>query len=307
VPAGFVYDIEQATKYYADLMNVVRVITTATGQVLPFPTSNDTQEAWHILGEGSQIIDQGTNQNYPNQGSIPSTDAGNVQLGHVNLNAWKGSTGLVRVSLELLQDSAFDLQTFLTERFAERLGRGYEAYFTNGTGSSQPTGFFPAIQASGAVPITAAGSNANDSLGGTGVNSIGYTDLVNLVHSVDPTYRKRAKFMFHDNVLAHLQTRLDKFGRPLWVPSTREGEPDTLLGYPYVINQSCSPIGPSAFTVFFGAWDKFIVRKVKDLSILRLDERFADFGEVGFIGFSRVDSNLLDAGTHPINGLQMHS
>ncbi len=309
VPAGFVYDIEQATKYFAQLLDgdTVTTLTTSTGQVMPYPTSNDTAQAWHILGESSQILDQGTNQNYPTPGAIPSTDAGNVALGHVNFQAWKGSTGLIRVSLELLQDSAFPFQAFLTERFAERLGRGYEAYLTNGTGSSQPVGIFPAIAASGAVPVTAAGSNANDNLGGTGANSIGYTDLINLVHSVDPTYRRGAKFMFHDNVLAHLKTRIDKYGRPLWVPAVLAGEPDTLVGYPYIINQSFPVIAPSATTVAFGAWRKFIVRKVKDLSILRLDERFADFGEVGFVGFSRIDSNLVDAGTHPLNLLQMHS
>jgi HK97 family phage major capsid protein len=307
VPAGFVYDIEQATKYFADLFNVVKTIKTDSGQVLPHPTSNDTNEAWHILGESSQILDQGTNQNYPTPGVLPTTDAGNVSLGHVNLNAWKGSTGLIRVSLELLQDSAFDLQEYLTERFAERLGRGYEAYLTNGSGVSQPLGILPAIASSGAVPITAAGSNPNDGLGGTGTNSIGYPDLVNLIHSVDPTYRRGAKFMFHDNTLAHLKTRLDKYGRPLWVPSVRESEPDTVAGYSYVINQSFPVIAASATVAAFGQWSKFVCRKVKELSILRLDERFADFGEVGFVGFSRIDSNLIDAGTHPLNTLQMHS
>src|SRR5258708_3135080 len=268
VPAGFVYDIEQATKYFADLMNVVRVIKTDTGAVLPHPTSNDTQEAWHILGEGSQILDQGTNQNYPTPGQLPSTDAGNVQLGHVNLLAWKGSTGLVRVSLELLQDSAFDLQTFLTERFAERLGRGYEAYFTNGTGSGQPTGIIPAYLASGASPVTAAGSNANDNLGGNGANSIGYTDLINLIHSVDPSYRRGAKFMFHDLTLAHLKTRLDKFGRPLWVPSVIASQPDTICGYPAVSNQGGPTIAASAFTAASGHPTNFEDRTVQDLSIL---------------------------------------
>lgn len=308
VPAGFVYDIETATKYYADLMNVVGVLRTKTGAVMPYPTANDTEQAWHILGESSQITDQGSSQNYPTVGTPPSTDAGNVLLNNVQFNAWKGSTGLIRVSLELLQDSAFELEPFLVERFAERLGRGYEAYLTNGTGSSQPTGFLPAIVNSGAVPVAAAGSRANDGVStNTGVNSIGYPDLVNLIHSVDPTYRRNAKFQFHDLTLAHLKTRLDLFGRPLWVPSVQVGEPDRLCGYAYAINQSMPQIGPSNTVVAFGAWSKFIVRQVKDLQILRLDERFADYGEVAFVGFSRIDSKLVDAGTHPLNTLHMSS
>jgi HK97 family phage major capsid protein len=59
--------------------------------------------------------------------------------------------------------------------------------------------------------------------------------------------------------------------------------------------------------VAFGSWRKFIVRKVKDLQVMRLDERFADFGEVAYVAFSRIDSNLVDSGTHPLNVLVQHS
>jgi HK97 family phage major capsid protein len=226
----------------------------------------------------------------------------------VNFGAWKGSTGLIRVSLEIMQDSAFSLEAFLTEAFAIRMGRGYEAYLTNGSGSSQPKGILPAIANSGATPVVAAGSAVNDGVNtNTGANSIGYNDLVNLIHSVDPTYRMGAKFMLHDQSVRYLKTLLDKFGRPLWVPGVKDGEPDTLCGYPYVINQSMPTIAPSATTVAFGSWRKFIVRKVKDLQVMRLDERFADFGEVAYVAFSRIDSNLVDAGTHPLNVLTQHS
>src|SRR6266704_2654994 len=151
VPAGFVYDVEKATKYFAPILDSVRVLETASGQELPYPTSNDTNQAWHVLGEAAQIQDQGTNANYPVNGGAITADAGNVGLGHVRFGAWKGSTGLIRVSLELLQDSAFNIEAFLQEAFAVRLGRGYEQYLTNGTGSSQPTGILPSIAASGAV------------------------------------------------------------------------------------------------------------------------------------------------------------
>lgn len=310
VPAGFVYDVEKATKYFAPLLDssVIRILETATGAVLPYPNSNDTNNAWTIIGESVQVDDQGQVPNYATQGSAPSGQPGNVGLGHVDFNAYKGTTGLIRVSIELLQDSAFNIESFLTEAFALRLGRGYEYYLTNGSGTNQPLGILPAIAASGATPVVAAGSSANDGdNANTGANSIGYFDLVGLEHSVDPTYRRNAKFMLADNTLAHLKTRLDKFGRPLWTPGVKEGEPDKLLGYSYVINQSFPRIAASASTIAFGDFQKFIARKVRDLQVLRLDERFADFGEVAYVGFSRIDSKLIDAGTHPLNVLQQHS
>jgi len=310
VPAGFVQDIEKATKYFANLLDgsSIRIMETATGNVLPYPTSNDTNEAWTLLSETTQIVDGGTTPNYSTTGVLPSATPGNVLASNVTFGAYKGSTGLVRVSLELMQDSAFSIESFLKEAFAVRLGRGYEYYLTLGSGSNAPFGILPAIAASGATAVVAGGSSANDGIvGNTGVNSIGYQDLVNLIHSVDPTYRRGAKFMFSDLTLAHLKTRIDKFGRPLWVPSVRESEPDTVAGFPYVINQAFPQIAASATTVAFGQWSKFLARKVRDLSIVRLDERFADYGEVAYVGFSRIDSRLIDAGTHPLNVLVQHS
>lgn len=309
VPAGFVYDIEVATKYFAPLLDgtVVKLLETATGQVLPYPTSNDTNQAWTIIGEAAQVSDNGTNANYASTANQPSANPGNVLAGHVNYGAYKGTTGLIRVSIELLQDSAFSIEQFLSNAFAVRLGRGYEWYLTQGTGVNMPTGIIPAIAASGAVPVAALGSASNDGSTATGANSIGWADLVNLEHSVDPTYRRNARYMFHDDTLRFLRTLLDKFGRPLWVPAIKDGDVDTINGYPFCINQAFSKIAASATTVAFGAFDKFLVRKVRDLQVLRLDERFADFGEVAYVAFSRLDSNLLDAGTHPLNVLQQHS
>jgi len=311
IPAGFVYDIETATKYFAPLLDgsTIRVMETATGNVLPYPTSNDTNQAWTLLSENTQVVDNGTTPNYPNQGaSAPSANPGNVLAGSVSFSAYKGTTGLVRVSLELMQDSAFSLEAFLKEAFSTRLGRGYEYYLTQGSGNNAPLGFIPAIAASGATPVVAQGSFNEDGISGnTGVNSIGWQDLVNLEHSVDPTYRRGAKWQMSDLTLASLKTRLDKFGRPFWVPAVKEGMVDTILGYPYVINQSMAQIGASATTVAFGQWSKFIARKVRDLSIARLDERFADYGQVAYVGFSRIDSRLIDAGTHPLNVLVQHS
>ena len=314
VPAGFVYDVEVATKYFAPLLDgsVIKIFDTATGQVLPYPTSNDTNQAWTIVGEGVQVTENGAAANYPTPGTAPSGQPGDVGIGQITFGAYKGTTGLIRVSLELLQDSAFNLEAFLTNAFAVRLGRGYEYYLTQGTGVNQPLGIIPSLTTSGQgyslpTPITAIGSSTNDGSTATGANSIGSTDLINLEHAVDPTYRRNAHYMFHDQTLRFIKTILDKYGRPLWKPGVAAGDPDTINGYQYVINQSFPQISASAITVVFGDFSKYMVRRVRDLQVIRLDERFADYGEVAFLAFSRIDGRLLDASTHPLNGLQQHS
>lgn len=127
--------IEQAMKYFCPLadssVSGCDVITTNTGNALPFPVSDDTGNVATIVGEASSVseLDATANQ--------------------ITLGAYKITSGLVKASLELLQDSAFDVEDWLAGLFGERFGRGLEAYFTTGSGSSQPTGILNAIESTG--------------------------------------------------------------------------------------------------------------------------------------------------------------
>ena len=301
VPQGFVYDVETALKYYGNMLGVAKILDTATGQPLPYPTSNDTTVTGELVGEAS---------------SVTSAD---VNVGHIMFGAFKFSTKMVKCSLELLQDSAFNIEAFLKERFAIRLGRVLNQKFTTGQGTTEPTGIITSILASlpspqlasaGVVvgtPLIAAGSAANTGGSETGATSIGSQDLVNLEHTVDSLYRPRASYMMHDSTLRVIKTLLDRYGRPLWQPGIASGEPDRINGYAYSINNDMDAIAASKVTVLFGPMEKYLIRRVKELAVLRLEERFAEYGQVAFLGFARYDGNLLDAGTHPISYLIQHS
>lgn len=279
VPVGFVYDVEEALKYYGPMLKAATIMPTDTGQPLPYPTANDTAVVGELVGEAQQVT---TND---------------VTLGNVVFNAYKYSTKMVKVSVELLQDSAFDIEAFLKKQFAIRLGRILNTHFTTGagSGSSQPNGI---ITASTAGP-TAVGSSGNTGGSETGGTSIGSDDLFELEHSVDILYRQGAAFMMNDLTLKKIKQIKDKFGRPLWMPGLSVKEPDTINSYPYWINNDMATVAVNNKTVLFGQIEKYMIRQVKELSVLRLVERFADFGQVAFIGFARYDGNLLDAGTHP--------
>lgn len=293
VPTGFQNAIEQATKYFCPMsdssVSGCDVMSTDAGNALPFPTSNDTNQVATIVGEAA---------------SVPEQD---LTAGQVVLTAYKLSSGIVKASIELLQDSAFNVEDWLAQRFGERYGRGLEGYFTTGTGQGQPTGILTAVEASGVSPVIATGSSSNDGVGAA-TNSIGSQDLVNLEHGVDPSYRRGARYMLNDNTLGLLQKLLDKFGRPLWTPGVAVNVPATINGYPYVINQSLSNATAAANPILFGDFSKFKIRKVSAIAVQRLNELFAQNGQVGFISFQRWDSNLVNAsGSYPINLLEMHS
>ena len=200
VPVGFVNRVEEALKYYGNMLNVATIMDTATGQPLPYPTANDTSAVGEQVGEASSV----------------TTD--DVNLGNIILGAYKYSTKMIRCSIELLQDSAFNLENFLGEQFAIRLGRTLNKKFTTGTGNDEPYGIITAATASTQTVIGDDNASSPDP-----TKEIGYFDLANLEHSVDIAYRRRAIFMFHDSTLRALKLLKDKYGRPLWQPGITSG------------------------------------------------------------------------------------
>ncbi len=296
VPQGFVYKLEEAMKWYGNMLVESEMMDTASGNPLPYPTDNDTSNTGEIVGEAQQVTDV------------------DVTVGHILFGAYKFSSKMVKVSYELIQDSAFDLEGLLNRKFAERIGRILNTNFTNGSGSGQPTGILTAAIANNGspsatpsgygIPLIAAGSSTNTGGTETGGTSFGSKDLVNLEHQIDPAYRTGAKYMMHDTSLRFAKTLLDKYGRPLWVPGVAVNAPDTLNGYAYSVNNDMPQIALSANTVIFGQLKKYVIRRVKELGVVQLRERFADYGQVAYIGFARYDGNLLDAGTHPVTYLQ---
>jgi HK97 family phage major capsid protein len=184
-----------------------------------------------------------------------------------------------------------------------RLGRLYNQKCTVGTGVNEPTGIVTASIASGNVNIFPSGETS----------SLSYNDLVNLEGSVDPSYRENpwSKWMFSDAVLKVLKKLVDSTGRPLWQPGVQSsfqvgapviaGSKPRILDHEYVINGDMAVPSANAYPVLFGDMSCFKVRElIVGTTVLVLRERYADYLQVGYIAFQRFDSNLVDAGTHPI-------
>lgn len=277
-PVGFVRDIVETMKYYGPMLDpgVCEIMDTATGAPLPYPTDNDTVVTGELIGENQQVTEQ------------------DVNLGQIVLGSWKYSSRMVKVSLELLQDSAFDLETYLIKKFAVRLGRILTQHFTTGVGSSQPLGVITSTLANG-ILLAAVGSSSNTG-NADGTNTIGTDDLTNLIHSIDPLYRAGGSFMMNDGVLKALLKVKDKFGRPILDPNVQNPSANTYLGYPIRVNNfmdvlQTTPSSPpvTVNSVLFGDLKRYLIRRVRDMSVLVLRERFADYGQIAYIAYSRFD------------------
>lgn len=288
VPPGFLAKITEVQKWYGGMREVANVIETATGQSLVWPVNDDTGNPATIIGENTQVSEK------------------DMAFTQKTLGAFMWNTGAVRIGRALMQDSAFDLESVLADRFGKRFGRGENTSFTLGTGitggvTSSTSGF--------------TGDGVNDPLVGPSA-AVVVKNLLTVLHSVDVAYRRsgRACWMLNDNSILKLQSIVDGNGRPIWIPagsfgslatgaSTVNGQVvaggvDTLLGYPIVVNNdlvSSAATGGGVPGLFGDFRQGYIIRDVVgSLATLRLDERYADFGEVGFIGYKRSDGNTDD-------------
>lgn len=264
VPQGFYDQIITSMRAFGGLRSSrATIISTSSGQPLPIPTTDDTSNAGIRIAENTQITDLATT------------------YGQRILGAHVYTSRIIRVALQLLQDSAFNIDDHLAEVMGTRIGRITNTEFTLGTGTGQPQGVN--IGATSGVAATAGSAT-----------SITYPNLVALIHSLDPAYRTNAEWMLHDTTLRALKQMVDGQQRPLWAPGLAVREPDTLLGHRYVVNQDMPVMAANARSILFGDFSKFIIRDVVDVQVLRLAERYADFLQVGFLAYSRHDALLAD-------------
>lgn len=278
VPDEMMRPLEVAMLQFGGMRQVATVIRTSTGADLPFPTHNDTSNVGALLGEGLEHTEL------------------DVEFSQLVLNAFKYTSRRVAVSVEYLQDNAINFAGRIGSILGERIGRITNTHFTTGDGSSKPKGIITAATSSG---ITTSGAA-----------TITYDNVIDLKHSVDPAYRDGAMFMFNDTTLKILkklkiaQFSGDTGGVPLWKAGMSVNEPNTIDGDPYIINQQVTS-GTGTKAMAYGLLSKYQIRDVRDITLVRLDERYAELGVVAFLAFSRHDGDLLDAGTNPVKYLTM--
>lgn len=257
-------------KAFGGLATAVEEIVTSSGEPMRWPTLDDTANAGVIATEGS----------------APASGGADLQFGEVTLGAFKyvapGAGQLpLRVSVELLQDSAFDVQGLVERKLGERIGRRQAVDWVSGAGTTEPFGIDTNLNTTGDTFADA---------------TVTYDDLVTAVHTVDPAYRAAAVWTFNDQTLAQIERLTDGDGRPLLNPAA-EGISTgahnvTLLGYPVVIDQAWADY-EDATTNLWGAFGDlrsgYVIRRVKDLTMIVNPYSRANEGQVEYTLWARAD------------------
>ncbi len=203
----------------------------------------------------------------------------NPTFGQTHIDAFK-LTDLVRVSVELLQDSEFDLEKYIAQEFARAFAIAEEQAFCTGTGVNQPTGLFTAN--GGTVGVTAASANA-----------ITADELISLIYALKSPYRKKAKFLMNDATVSLVRKLKDGNGAYLWQPSVQASQPDKLLGYDLVTSPYVPTVEAGAYAAAFGDFQNYWIADRAGRTVQRLNELYATNGQIGFVATERVDGKVI--------------
>ncbi|MHB1455011.1 MAG: phage major capsid protein [Saccharofermentanales bacterium] len=210
------------------------------------------------------------------EGPIPESDD---TFGQVSIGAFKLAT-MIKVSEELLNDSIFNLESYIAKEFARRIGAKEEEAFFVGDGSGKPTGIFNATGGA-TLGVTAASATA-----------LTMDELIDLFYSLKSPYRKNAVFVTNDATVKAIRKLKDGSGQYLWQPSITIGQPDTVLNKPVRTSSYVPTIASAAKTIAFGDFNYYWVADRQGRSFQRLNELFAATGQVGFKATQRVDGKL---------------
>lgn len=269
VPPAFRAIMVETMKAYGVMLTESEFISTESGVTLPWPTNDDTANVGEQVGENTEVAYQ------------------DIVFGQAQLDAYLFSSKMVKASLPFLQDSTVSEQ-WLARKLGERIGRILSSKFTVGAGTTTPDG----IMVSATIGVTGSGSIAT-------TKGVAYDDLVDLQESLDPAYGNspNAKWMMHQTVRKVIRKLKDSTGAPIWEPSVQAGAPDMLLGRPAVVNNDMATLAQNSLSLGYGdIRAAYVTRNVTGSAmLLRLSERYAELGQVGFIAFDRWDGTMQDA------------
>lgn len=268
VPTGFRAKLIERMKQFGGIAEAAETFNTSEGNPINYPTIDDTANIGEIVAEGGTFA-AGADLVFATRAlsayKYMAGGAGNLPL---------------KVSWELRDDSAFDLVAFLTRTLGTRIARVQAVHWATGTGSGQPQGIV--------TPITTSGAIASNATGPT------YAELLATVNFLDPAYWAGSKWLMNSATLAKIQGLVDTTGRPLLNPSTEgiSSSPggQTLLGYPVVIDQAMPAMAASAkFLAFGNINEAYVIRRVKDVTLVVLNELYAANGQTGYMAWARAD------------------
>ena len=260
VPDEFEHTLVEALQEENIFRKLAHIIQTASGdRKIPVVASKGTA-SW---------VDE--------EGSITESDD---SFGQVSIGAYKLGT-LIKLSNELLNDSVFPLEGYISKEFARRIGAKEEDSFFNGDGDGKPVGIFHSTGGA-QVGVTAASTSA-----------ITADEIIDLFYSLGAPYRKKAVWVLNDATVKSIRKLKDGNGNYLWQPALTADTPDTLLGRPVYTSTSVPTIASGAKVIAFDDFSFYWIADRQGRIFKKLSELYATTDQTGFVATQRVDGKLI--------------
>ena len=259
VPDEYEKKLVEALEDEVFFRSLATVIKTSSGdRKIPIVTSKG-EAAW---------IDEG--------GQFPESDD---SFGQTSIGAHKLAT-MIKVSDELLNDSVFNIEQYISKEFGRRIGTKEEEAFFIGDGTGKPIGIFNKT----------GGAETGVTAASTGIT---FDDVMDLYYSLRAPYRNKATWILNDSTVKAIRKLKDGNGNYIWQPSVREGEPDRILNRPYRTSIYVPELAAGNRVMAFGDYSYYWIADRQGRSFKRLNELFAKTGQVGFLASERVEGKLI--------------
>ena len=176
----------------------------------------------------------------------------------------------IRINADFVYDKNYDLETNLYNKFAYAISHREDMAFTIGNGITEPCGIL---------------NKDKGAIISHQTSMLTYDDIVRLYFSVDKKYREQGTFMMNDETAYVLRTLKDSNGNYIWNHIN-----DTILSKKVIINNYM----PNDKAIVFGDFSHYYIINKRPFSIKTLQELFAKYCQIGYIGFEFIDGVLTD-------------
>ena len=251
-------------------------ITTSGGNLITYPTVDDTSNTGALVGEAVASSE-----------TLPSFNG-------ISYGAHKYTSNIIPVPRELIEDSGYDIVSYLVnEAIPRRLTDVTEGHFATGDGAGKPRGLV---------------TDASQGVETASQTAFTRKEIEQLKFSVDESYRSQpgCGWAMHDSVMAQVRILQDSNGVFNFINGTDPNLPERLSGYPvFITNKMASTLVQSAKVMLFGQLSKYWIRRAGGVLLRRAEEYYFSQDMIAFVAFVREDAKLMDAGTKPVKYLQM--
>lgn len=221
-----------------------------------------------------------------------STETGTPQVDRISI-ALHELSALPKVSQRLLDDSAFDIETWLAGKIADKFARAESDAFINGDGVDKPKGILNYTTAANGTEVWGEIGHIATGVDGDFAALDAGDAIVDLVYGLSARYRANGVFVMNSKTAGRVRKMKDGDGRFLWSDGFAAGEPSLLLGYKVVICEDMPDIGSDSYAIAFGDFNAgYTVAERPDLRVLR--DPFSSKPNVLFYATKRVGGDVTD-------------